>query len=150
MSVGPDMTPSQIQELQEALEAQLGDRAWRNMVIVLPPGRVDPPVSGRVILEFVSRGGEVLRWTDVVIVDVDEDGRQICGVTDLRLGVSAGDGDAGLMTVTVTGNACSECGEILRQGCRPYLDKHGDVVTTATRRYHVLRITERDGRPDPA
>jgi SPP1 gp7 family putative phage head morphogenesis protein len=38
-----NMTPNQIRELQEALNAIAGDVAWHHKVIVLPPGsRVDP------------------------------------------------------------------------------------------------------------
>ena len=38
-----NMTPNQIRELQEALNAFAGDPAWHHKVIVLPPGsRVDP------------------------------------------------------------------------------------------------------------
>ena len=38
-----NMTPNQIRELQDALNAFAGDTAWHHKVIVLPPGsRVDP------------------------------------------------------------------------------------------------------------
>jgi 8-oxo-dGTP pyrophosphatase MutT (NUDIX family) len=44
----PNMTPAQIRELQDALNALAGDQAWKHKIIVLPGGsRVDPqkPVS---------------------------------------------------------------------------------------------------------
>ena len=44
----PNMTPTQIRELQDALNALAGDQAWKHKIIVLPGGsKVDPqkPVS---------------------------------------------------------------------------------------------------------
>jgi 8-oxo-dGTP pyrophosphatase MutT (NUDIX family) len=44
----PNMTPAQIRELQDALNALAGDQAWKHKIIVLPGGsKVDPqkPVS---------------------------------------------------------------------------------------------------------
>jgi 8-oxo-dGTP pyrophosphatase MutT (NUDIX family) len=39
----PNMTPAQIRELQDALNALAGDQAWKHKIIVLPGGsRVDP------------------------------------------------------------------------------------------------------------
>lgn len=39
LKLNTEFTPSQIAELQYALEALRQDARWRNKVIVLPPGR---------------------------------------------------------------------------------------------------------------
>ena len=49
----PTMTPQQIRELQDALNAIAGDTAWKHKIIVLPPGsKVDPQKSTELADKF--------------------------------------------------------------------------------------------------
>lgn len=49
----PNITPNQIAELQDALNAFAGDPAWKHKIIVLPPGsRVDPQKPGDIADQF--------------------------------------------------------------------------------------------------
>jgi SPP1 gp7 family putative phage head morphogenesis protein len=69
-----NMTPNQIRELQDALNAFAGDQAWMHKVIVLPPGSKTMPQKQ---MEIVDQADEWIA-TEVAMV---------CDINPMELGV---------------------------------------------------------------
>jgi len=85
--VNANMTPNQIRELQDALNAIAGDPAWKHKIIVLPAdSKVDPQKSPQIADQFdeivmnqvcVVPGTEILTKRGLVAVENIEVGDQV-------------------------------------------------------------------------
>ena len=63
-----NITPNQVRELQDALNAYAGDQAWHHKIIVLPPGsRVDPQRPQDLADQF----DEIIMTEAAMVYDVD-------------------------------------------------------------------------------
>ena len=63
-----NITPNQVRELQDALNAYAGDQAWHHKIIVLPPGsRVDPQRPQDLADQF----DEIIMTEVAMVYDVD-------------------------------------------------------------------------------